>query len=102
MTDPIRIRKTRQNSEIQRRRDNAKSTKQKRAWYKAYRKRIADGLEYCRRCGSKDDLIFGHKIPSVLGGTYAKHNIVIMCKSCDYLNGRRILNLPSLAEEEGS
>lgn len=41
--------------------------------------------EYCRYCGSKDNLTIDHKHPKIKGGTDEKHNLQTLCLYCNQL-----------------
>ncbi len=56
-------------------------------------------MEMCRTCGQMGES-FGHLIPQADGGPYAIWNVTIQCHSCNHLNDRSAIYLPSLLEEE--
>lgn len=85
---------------------NAKTTDRGRArrthWGKTYRKRIADGLEFCRKCAIvSTDLTFDHIIPYVMGGRLKFDNTTILCRPCNERKGCKTnWDLISFLEEE--
>lgn len=66
-----------------------------------YRLRIAAGLERCRRCSTPDQLTFAHLVPNIDGGRLSFGNVTIMCRSCNWSDGPRLVtDAVSLQAEE--
>jgi hypothetical protein len=96
----VSVRRSRQTHELQRARENGRTRAKQTAWYRYWRARVVAGIEPCRRCGRRGER-FGHLIAHVNGGPYKKHNLTILCGSCDDRNADNdITDLPSLADEE--
>lgn len=93
-------------SEGQRRRRREQAKARKHPWWRTYRKRIADGLEVCHRCGKAhwpdvNPLVFAHINPNLADGAFTLDNITLLCQSCDRWFGERtITTIPSLEAEE--
>lgn len=61
------------------------------------------GLEHCRRCGSRQNLTFAHIVPYALGGRRTMDNIGILCGPCNEAHGDQIdTELRSLLDEESA
>lgn len=43
----------------------------------------------CQDCGSRQDLTVDHLVPRTLGGTDARSNLRVRCRSCHQSNGLR-------------
>lgn len=74
-----------------------------RRWFIIYRKRITNGLEFCRACNTRRlPLTFDHLVPACDGGTARFDNVTILCATCNNsLKGpHRWPWLISLAQEE--
>jgi hypothetical protein len=66
-------------------------------WANLFRYSIKEGLEYCRRCFSAENLTFDHIIPRSLEGPNSRSNITILCEDCNNNKGQNYLSeLPSL------
>lgn len=68
-------------------------------WFRQYRSRMKNGYEYCRQCGSKENLTFGHLLPASLGGRFSPKNLTIQCVSCNQATYDYVLLLIPLAAE---
>lgn len=80
-----------------------KRPRDKRPWYLAYRPRMDQGLEECRRCGTTERLTFAHIVPHSQGGRRTRDNIGILCAPCNEAHADEIdTQLVSLAAEEAA
>lgn len=50
---------------------------------------VRDGAK-CRRCGSKEDLVFEHIVPIVKGGSNLENNIELICRLCSIRKSDRV------------
>jgi hypothetical protein len=84
------------------RREKETGRERRRVWFRTYKQRIRDGLEYCRNCGHSDAYLeFAHLIPHSRGGQLKFDNITILCVLCNRKQGARIWShLRSLHDEE--
>jgi len=55
-------------------------------------KRIKQGDKFCLCCGSKDNLSIDHIIPRSLGGVNRNENYQTLCRFCNNLKGKKIIN----------
>lgn len=85
-------------------RRDARRRASRRPWFKAYRARMAAGLEQCRLCFRRSPrvrLVFAHIVPHSRGGPYSLDNLTILCYDHDRRCGPvRLSGVMSLAEEE--
>lgn len=69
-------------------------------WWKVYRARMDEGLEPCRRCGTREDLTFDHIIPFAEGGRLRFDNATILCQACNRWKLDKPWRAKSLEQEE--
>lgn len=78
-------------------------TARKRLWFRVYRRRMDEGRERCRRCGTADELTFDHLVAAVHGANLTFFNATILCLPCNMAKGQGMWgDLVSLAAEEAA
>jgi hypothetical protein len=73
-----------------------RSCKVHNRWSYRFRISMYSGLEYCRNCGTNENLSFDHIIPRAHCGSNTIDNITILCKPCNETKGAGYWELPSL------
>lgn len=65
-------------------------------WSRVYKWLMIHGFEFCRLCGTTEDLTFEHIVPKAFGGTNTQDNITILCASCNNGKGHNMYSFEPL------
>lgn len=53
------------------------------------RRALLAAQPWCDECSTTVDLTVDHIVPVALGGTHARHNLRVLCRSCNSRKGAR-------------